>query len=481
MFFKTPCREDNVHQLDELFLAFIPGVLKDQLLKSRRDHIIDEELIEKLATYLDDFFKNSLFWVDPLVIKKIHIQRDFVQRYALIQCQNLNESDDPPLPFMDEDVFIKALDNQEYSKESLGAYAVWAIIGKGKKFFPHSIVFHSKKHQEDQAFPNDLDPSKALSHSHYCLICHKRDKDSCTRGLKTETPLKEGCPLGQKISLMHHLYREGHVIGALATAMIDNPLIAATGHRICYDCVRSCIFQKQEPVDTPYVESTIFNQVMQYAYGFEIYYALSLWNPLNISMFLPEPYHGIRIVVVGSGASGMASSYELLQRGFEVIMIEGMAVSEFPKEWHLAIKDATALVNSNIGTGFGGIMDYGITKRWNKGYLNVLRTLLQRRPHFTLLSGVRVGSEITIEEVFSDLGADKIILATGAGAPYVPKIYESLKNVHFASDYLMGLHLKNPLHLEQTTVIIGAGLTAIDSAVEIMAGRNNIYHEAKFL
>ena len=32
---------------------------------------------------------------------------------------------------------------------------------------------------------------------------------------------------------------------ALAVAMIDNPFVASTGHRICNDCMKSCIYQKQ--------------------------------------------------------------------------------------------------------------------------------------------------------------------------------------------------------------------------------------------
>jgi NADPH-dependent glutamate synthase beta subunit-like oxidoreductase len=33
--------------------------------------------------------------------------------------------------------------------------------------------------------------------------------------------------------------------------VVDNPMAAATGHRICNDCMKACIYQKQEPVDIP--------------------------------------------------------------------------------------------------------------------------------------------------------------------------------------------------------------------------------------
>src|SRR5690606_12977778 len=52
----------------------------------------------------------------------------------------------------------------------------------------------------------------------YCLDCHERDKDSCSKGLRdkqgklTENPLGielAGCPLGEKIGETHALRRQG--------------------------------------------------------------------------------------------------------------------------------------------------------------------------------------------------------------------------------------------------------------------------------
>ena len=72
------------------------------------------------------------------------------------------------------------------------------------------------------------------------------------RGRRTRSgiPLK-GCPLDEKISEMHQLRREGDSIGALALVCIDNPMCPGTGHRICNDCMKGCIFQKQEPGQHP--------------------------------------------------------------------------------------------------------------------------------------------------------------------------------------------------------------------------------------
>ena len=55
-------------------------------------------------------------------------------------------------------------------------------------------------------------------------------------------------PLEEKISEMH-LLKDGHTIAALAMAMVDNPMLPATGHRICNDCMKGCIYQKQGSVN----------------------------------------------------------------------------------------------------------------------------------------------------------------------------------------------------------------------------------------
>src|SRR4029077_14142684 len=99
----------------------------------------------------------------------------------------------------------------------------------------------------------------------------------------------------------------GHTIGALAIAVIDNPMCAATGHRICNDCMKSCIYQKQEPVDIPQVETRILKEVLALPWGFEIYALLTRWNPLNFARPLPKPATGRKVLVVGLGPAGFRS------------------------------------------------------------------------------------------------------------------------------------------------------------------------------
>ena len=92
----------------------------------------------------------------------------------------------------------------------------------------------------------------------------------------------EGCPLDENIGEMNLLRADGDSIAALAMVMIDNPMCPGTGHRICNDCMKACIFQKQDPVDIPQIETGVLTDVLFLPWGFEIYSLLTRWNPLNV-------------------------------------------------------------------------------------------------------------------------------------------------------------------------------------------------------
>ena len=131
---------------------------------------------------------------------------------------------------------------------------------------------------------------EVASEADYCLYCHEREKDSCSTGMHDKpgavkrNPLGVkigGCPLDEKIGEMHVLRKDGDSIAALAMIVVDNPMLPGTGHRICNDCMKGCVFQKQEPVNIPQAETGVLTDVLGMRWGFEIYGLLTRWNPLN--------------------------------------------------------------------------------------------------------------------------------------------------------------------------------------------------------
>ena len=52
--------------------------------------------------------------------------------------------------------------------------------------------------------------------------------------------------------------------------------------------MKACIYQKQEPVDIPQVETRTLKDVLALPWGFEIYSLLTRWNPLDLRRPLPQ-------------------------------------------------------------------------------------------------------------------------------------------------------------------------------------------------
>jgi len=178
-----------------------------------------------------------------------------------------------------------------------------------------------------------MDTKEILREVDYCIYCHQREKDSCREGFKEKTggykknplgiPLT-GCPLDERISEMHVLRKSGDIIAALAMIILDNPMCPGTGHRICNDCMKGCIFQKQDPVNIPQNETGVLTDVLGLPYGFEIYSLLTKFNPLNRKRPYALPFNGNNVLVVGLGPAGYTLSHYLANEGFGVVGIDGL-------------------------------------------------------------------------------------------------------------------------------------------------------------
>ena len=346
----------------------------------------------------------------------------------------------------------------------------------------------------------------ALDQTNYCIWCHEQARDSCSHGLKEKAPADggaapfkktvfgvplAGCPLEERISEFQMLKTQGIAVGALAMITVDNPMVAATGHRICNDCMKSCIYQKQEPVNIPQAETRTLKDVLELPWGFEIYSLLTRWNPLDLRRPLPRPASGRRVLVAGMGPAGFTVAHHLMNDGHSVVGIDGLKIEPLPapqcgvdrsgaRVAFEPIYDSESLFESlddRIMAGFGGVAEYGITVRWDKNFLKLIRLLLQRRREFALFGGVRFGGTLSVDDAF-DFGFDHVVLAAGAGRPTVLDIPNGLApGVRTASDFLMALQLTGAakqnsianMQLRLPVVVIGGGLTAIDTATESAA------------
>lgn len=346
----------------------------------------------------------------------------------------------------------------------------------------------------DPRFPE----RRVLYEVDHCIYCHERDTDSCSKGMRNkrgegfkQNPLGvtvTGCPLGEKISEMHLVKRGGDNIGALALVMIDNPMCPGTGHRICNDCMKGCIYQKTEPVNIPQIETNVLTDVLDMPWGFEIYGLLTRFNPLNVKRPHMLPYNGKNALVVGLGPAGYTLSHYLMNEGFGVVGIDALKIEPLPEELVGApgkpprpIRDYSEIrekLDERVVLGFGGVAEYGITVRWDKNFLKVIYlTLARRLQTFRIYGGVRFGGTLTLDDAWR-LGFHHVAIAAGAGQPTVIDIKNNLcRGIRKASDFLMGLQLSGAakrsslanLQVRLPAGVIGGGLTAVDTTTEVMA------------
>ncbi len=329
--------------------------------------------------------------------------------------------------------------------------------------------------------------------THYCLFCHEKSGDFCRTGFPQkkgdpsiglrQNPLSSwlvGCPLDQKISEMNLLASKGHALAALATLMIDNPMCVLTGQRICNECMKACIYQKQTPVDIPKIESTLLKEILRWPWGVELYALLVQWNPLRREQFLPEPFQGSRVAIMGMGPAGMTMAHHLLMAGCAVVGLDGQAIQPPPSAWQRPIhryEDLEHHLSHRPIYGVGGVSEYGITARWDKNLITLAYLTLMRRAHFQCYGSVRFGGTWTLEDAWRQQ-FDHVVIALGAGLPKTLNVGNSMAvGMRTANDFLMALHLGGAGHPKASlglevhlpAVVIGGGLTAVDTATELQA------------
>ena len=528
---------DGLLRLDAAFLSFLESPLRARLLEARSSPPAakaESELLVALAPHAEDFIA-KLFGIEAeaQALAAQHnelaplwaVKRLFVQRRALhkVRPEDAKAGD---FVFTTELDFAKQvtewLKDEEASAgklEGAARYAAWAATTpEGREKHRGGVLFKAPPkldymkliplHMEMRVREGfkltdpGTDLAGALDEANYCIWCHEQGKDSCSKGMREKAPAAgfrktvfnvplAGCPLEEKISEFHMVKARGEPLAALGIIAVDNPMAAATGHRICNDCMKSCIYQKQEPVNIPQAETRTLKDVLELPWGFEIYSLLTRWNPFNLRRPLPLPPSGKRVLVVGLGPAGFTVAHHLMNDGHTVVGIDGLKIEPLDA----AVSGVDALGNrtsfkaiENIAdlreplderamAGFGGVAEYGITVRWDKNFLKVIRLLLERRRQFAMFGGVRFGGTLTIDEAFAD-GFDHIALCAGAGRPTVLEIPNGFaRGVRAASDFLMALQLTGAakresianLQIRLPIVVIGGGLTAIDTATESLA------------
>src|SRR5260221_21504 len=103
-------------------------------------------------------------------------------------------------------------------------------------------------------------------------------------------------------------------------------------HKLDMKQLEACIYQKQEPVELPQVETRTLKDVPGLPWGFEIYSLLTRWNPLDIRRPLPKPASGYKVLVVGLGPAGFTLAHHLMNDGHTVVGVDGLKIEPLPQD-----------------------------------------------------------------------------------------------------------------------------------------------------
>lgn len=515
---------DGLVKLDQKFCEFTGDVKTVDLLEKSR--LLEEFLVELFGIRKenDELKKHHEDLQKIYVVRREFVQRNVAKKFqeAPLDVDGLRILNDFKISFDDVDELEKSLAAKILAAENLDVlenYSAWALYSSaGRVLHKNGALFILPQKTDLQNLtktPCEKKPragfdltdkgfglNRVMAEAHYCIFCHKQEKDSCRKGLFEKNCAEpkidalgvelHGCPLDEKISEMNLLKSEGFSLAALAMAVTENPMIAGTGHRICNDCMKSCIYQKQDPVDIPQIETKTLKDVLALPYGFEIYSLLTRWNPLQEEAILLKKPSGRKVLVCGLGPAGYTLAHYLLNEGHEVVAIDGLKIE--PLNWQISgidefgercdfkpikfLDEIYESLSSRLIQGFGGVAEYGITVRFDKNFLKIIRLLLERRKNFRMFGGIRFGSSITDEIAFEQYGFDHVALCLGAGRPNIINLKNNFaKGIRSASDFLMSLQLTGAfkeelftnLQIRMPAIVIGGGLTAVDTACEVQA------------
>lgn len=235
-------------------------------------------------------------------------------------------------------------------------------------------------------------------------------------------PCNVTCPAGENIQQWLSLSQEGKFFEAWQEIVKNNPFPATMG-RVCYHtCEKTCNRgQFDGSVNINLIERSIGDMAIAKNWKFE--------QSCNSK--------GKKVLVVGSGPSGLAASYFLKLFGYDVSIYESHKLP-------------------------GGMMRYGVPK------YRLPRYVLDAEIKRILDLGISITFEKKVEDLKKELtNFDAIYLATGAClAAQVDVEVENGSNTIDAIDLFRRLedNTQDIPNLGKTVLVYGGGNTAIDAA-----------------
>ena len=135
-------------------------------------------------------------------------------------------------------------------------------------------------------------------------------------------------------------------------------------------------------------------------------------------------------------------------------------------------------LDDRVMAGFGGVAEYGITVRWDKNFLKIIRLLLERRDRVRAVRRRALRRHARLPTARSRWASITSRSPPARASRRCSNCRTASRNgVRTASDFLMALQLTGAaktdslanMQVRLPVVVVGGGLTAIDTATESLA------------
>ena len=288
------------------------------------------------------------------------------------------------------------------------------------KHLPHAAASHAELSAQFTDLAPALTPRQAALESARCLYCY-------------DAPCMHACPSGIDVASFIRRIHDGNINGAAATILQQN-ILGGSCARVCPTeilCEDACVRNndaEQRPVAIGLLQRHATDNASFIAHP-----------------FTRAPSTGRKIAVVGAGPAGLSCAHRLAMLGNDVVIFEAR---EKP----------------------GGLNEYGIAR------YKLTDDFAQREVEFLLgiggielAHGQQLGANLHLRDLHTQydavflglgLGASRQLGLTGEEAPGLMAAVEYIATLRQAADL-------SALPVPRRALVIGAGNTAIDMAVQI--------------
>ena len=265
-----------------------------------------------------------------------------------------------------------------------------------------------------------LKQQQALAESDRCLYCY-------------DAPCIQACPTSIDIPTFIHQIRSDDLLGSAQTILSQN-IMGGTCARVCPTevlCEEACV------LNTSHEQAVEIGLLQRHAVD-------HLINYTNKHPFTRAQTTGKHIAVVGAGPAGLSCAHRLAVLGHDVTIYE--------------TKDKS-----------GGLNEYGLAA------YKMINNFAQQEVDFILniggisiKHGKKLGENLTLQQLSNN--HDAVFIGIGLSQTYSLGLdKENIEGISDAVDFIEELRQtedKSQVNIGDNVVVIGAGNTAIDAAVQ---------------